>query len=114
MAPHDDLLPDFDRSALLVQCGGDEDLAGEVLDLMLEQVRRGTAALRGAEPGRRAAIAHGLKGAARSCGAPRLAEAAAAVERDPTGEAASDCLVDALVTLEAILGGGGSADGTDG
>lgn len=114
MSPPADLLPDLDRVTLLAQCGGDAVLASDILELMLEQVESALRVPGDGGSSQRAAMAHGLKGAARNCGALRLAGIAGEVEHDPASEAAAARLAEALAALAAILRREVSEHGTGG
>lgn len=98
-------LPNLDRRLLLLHCGGDKSLAREILDLMLSQIQTARRILSDADPATRVFIAHGLKGAARNCGASALAQAADELESDPSSEKAAAGLAAELTTLEGILRG---------
>ncbi|ALN73120.1 hypothetical protein M673_10335 [Aureimonas sp. AU20] len=100
-------MPDLDRGLLLLHCGGDESLAREILDLMLSQIEMVRSVLPDADPAARAGLAHGLKGAARNCGASALAQAAGELESDPSSETAVAGFAAELTTLEGILRGEG-------
>lgn len=68
------------------QTMGDRQLQREVLNLLAEQAQAMCARIGQASPGDRAALAHGLKGAARGVGAFMLADCADAIEREPEAE----------------------------
>lgn len=111
MSPISDLLLIFDPNLLLKNCGGDEELAEEILQLFRQQVGVARGDLPGADPSERAMIAHGLKGSARTCGASGLAEAAARLECEPASGTAADDLASALADLSAALADRAAADG---
>lgn len=111
MSPISDLLLIFDPNLLLKNCGGDEELAEEILQLFRQQVGVARGDLPGADTSERAMIAHGLKGSARTCGASELAEAAARLEREPGNGTAADDLAFALADLAAALADRVAADG---
>ncbi|MCG8270648.1 Hpt domain-containing protein [Aquamicrobium sp. NLF2-7] len=62
---------------------GNAALQAEVLGLLDDQLRTVLSTIGDASPEERAALAHGLKGAARGVGAFALAEGADAVEKAP-------------------------------
>ncbi len=62
---------------------GDRDLQREVLDLFAGHLRMVWSRIGDASAEDRAALAHGLKGAARGIGAFALADCADAIEREP-------------------------------
>lgn len=68
------------------QTMGDRQLQSEVLSLLAEQARSTSLRAGSASPKDRAAMAHGLKGAARGVGAFALADCADALEREPEVE----------------------------
>ncbi|TDR31316.1 phosphorelay protein [Aquamicrobium defluvii] len=68
------------------QTMGDRQLQSEVLNLLAEQARSTSLRVGSASPEERAAMAHGLKGAARGVGAFALADCADALEREPEVE----------------------------
>ncbi len=72
---------------------------------MLSQIQTARRILSDADPATRVFIAHGLKGAARNCGASALAQAADELESDPSSEKAAAGLAAELTTLEGILRG---------
>ena len=77
---------------------GEKSLEAEVLGLFDRQARLLLARMRNASPAAAGAFAHTLRGSALGIGAWRVAEAAAAVERQ-AGEPATPDLGDALARL---------------
>lgn len=77
------VVPPIDHAHFERQTMGDAALQAEILGLLGEQVKSVRAALKDASPAERAALAHGLKGAARGVGAFFLADGAEAVEKAP-------------------------------
>jgi len=75
--------PPIDLAHLDRQTMGDAALQAEVLGLLDDQLTTVLSTIGDASPEERAALAHGLKGAARGVGAFALAEGADAVERAP-------------------------------
>ena len=73
----------IDLVHLARQTAGDRALEAEVLGLLVIQIDRARPAILAADPEERRRLTHALKGAARNLGAFRLADAAAALERDP-------------------------------
>lgn len=101
----------IDRAHLDRQTMGDSQLAAEVLGLFLLQVDKACRELRDADAGKRAAIAHSLKGTARSVGAFQIGDCAAAIECAP-GDATHLDLLDALAAqLRTELGASASPAG---
>jgi HPt (histidine-containing phosphotransfer) domain-containing protein len=75
--------PVIDRAHLDRMTGGDAELALEVLHLFDSHADLLMERMRGSEPKAVPMLAHALKGAALSIGAGAVAEAAAALEREP-------------------------------
>lgn len=78
-----DAAPPIDQAHFERQTMGDAALQAEVLGLLAEQMKSVRAAMSEASPAERAALAHGLKGAARGIGAFSLADCSDAVEKAP-------------------------------
>lgn len=87
----------IDLEHLSRQTMGDREVAGEVLDLFVQQAGRCLTELgAGGEEGARKAVAHRLLGAARGVGADGVARAAQALEARPAD-------ADALATLRIAV-----------
>lgn len=78
-----DAAPPIDHAHFERQTMGDAALQAEVLGLLAEQMKSARAAMSDASPAERAALAHGLKGAARGVGAFSLADCCDAIEKAP-------------------------------
>ena len=74
----------IDLAHLSRQTFGDRALESEILELFENQARMAAMRLKAASADERKALAHGLKGSARSIGAFALGDAAAALEHTPT------------------------------
>lgn len=75
--------PPIDMAHLTRHTLGDEEIAREVLDLFLIEMRSAREVVRGGEETELRAVAHRIKGAARAVGAFGLAEIAARIEDAP-------------------------------
>ncbi|MET3660148.1 histidine kinase [Aquamicrobium ahrensii] len=84
---------------------GDRQLQREVLNLLAEQAQSVRLRVGSASPEDRAAMAHGLKGAARGVGAFVLADCADALEREPEIEQHRTRLEQAADAFLAFLSG---------
>jgi HPt (histidine-containing phosphotransfer) domain-containing protein len=80
-----EVMPVFDRSALMEQLGGDEQLAREIVDLFLRDCPLQLSAIRTAldagDTREVYVVAHTLKGAASTLAAAEVAQAAHTLER---------------------------------
>ncbi len=92
-----------DLAHLSRQTMGDRDLEREVLSLFLHQVHVVGDRMAGATPQERMVLAHGLKGAARSIGAFRVADIADAVERDPASAGNLSSLSEAITDVRNFV-----------
>ena len=75
--------PPIDMAHLTRHTLGDEEIAREVLDLFLIEMRSAQEVVRGGEETELRAVAHRIKGAARAVGAFGLADIAARIEDEP-------------------------------
>lgn len=96
----------IDLEHLSRQTMGDQEVAGEVLDLFVRQAGRCLAELgAGGEEEAQKAVAHRLLGAARGIGADGVARAAQALEARPADAGALAALRIAVAEAEEFIAG---------
>ncbi|HEV7321692.1 MAG TPA: Hpt domain-containing protein [Ensifer sp.] len=93
----------IDFAHLAVQTMGDKALEIEVLQLFARQARQVMKEIVEGEGIHRAQAAHRLKGAALAVGAVDVAQAAGAIEQNPTEASLSDTLSTAVLEAELFI-----------
>ncbi|MBB4187498.1 HPt (histidine-containing phosphotransfer) domain-containing protein [Sinorhizobium terangae] len=93
----------IDFALLGKQTMGDKELEIEVLQLFARQARQAVAEIAAGDADRRVQAAHRLKGAALAVGAVDVAEAAAAIEREPGNAILVGALGAAVLVTELFI-----------